>query len=75
MFSKIKKWLYCLSPIAIKKDTEKIISLIEEYKKCSNIEEYKEIKSQLRREKNLRNAVLDHLDDMVWCKDLEGKYI
>lgn len=75
MFSKIKKWLYGLSLIAIKKDTEKIISLIEEYKKCSNIEEYKEIKSQLRREKNLRNAVLDHLDDMTWCKDLDGKYL
>lgn len=75
LFSKIKKFLYCLSPIAIKRDTEKLLQLAEEYKACSNVKEFKEIKRQLEREKNLRNTVLDHLDDMIWCKDLDGKYI
>ena len=60
---------------SVKKDTEKIIHLIEEYKECSNIKELKTLKRQIEVEKNLRSSVLDHLDDMVWCKDLEGKYI
>lgn len=75
MLSKIKHFLYCLTPMAIKRDTEKLLSLAEEYTKCSNVKEFKEIKRQLEREKNLRSSVLDHLDDMVWCKDLDGKYI
>lgn len=75
MLGKIKHYIYCLTPMAIKRDTEKLLQLAEEYKQCSNVEEFKEIKLQLDREKNLRNSVLDHLDDMVWCKDLEGKYL
>ena len=75
MLSEIKHFIYCLTPMAIKRDTEKLLQLAEEYKQCSNVKEFKEIKLQLDREKNLRNSVLDHLDDMVWCKDLEGKYL
>ena len=75
MLSEIKDFIYCLTPMAIKRDTEKLLQLAEEYKQCSNVKEFKEIKLQLDREKNLRNSVLDHLDDMVWCKDLEGKYL
>ena len=60
---------------SVKKDTEKIIHLIEEYKECANIKGFKDLKKQYEREKNLRSSILDHLDDMVWCKDLEGKYL
>lgn len=73
--SNIKHYIYCLTPIAIKRDTEKLLKLADEYRQCSNVEEFREIKLQLDRERNLRNTVLDHLDDMVWCKDLDGKYI
>lgn len=55
---------------SVKRDTEKIIHLIEEYKECSNIKEFKALKRQIEIEKNLRSSILDHLDDMVWCKDL-----
>lgn len=75
MLAKVKHFLYCLTPMAIKKDTEKLLLLAEEYAKCSNVKEFRKIKKQLEREKNLRSSVLDHLDDMVWCKDLDGKYI
>lgn len=46
-----------------------------ELKDCMDNSDLIELKRQYRREKNLRNAVLDHLDDMIWAKDLEGKYI
>lgn len=42
---------------------------------CINSEELKQLKIKLRQEMNLRNAVLDSLDDMVWCKDMDGKYL
>ena len=54
---------------SVKKDTEKIIKLIEEYKECANIKGFKALKRQYEVEKNLRSSILDHLDDMVWCKD------
>ena len=60
---------------SVKKDTENIIKLIEEYKECANIKGFKELKKQYEKEKNLRSSILDHLDDMVWCKDLDGKYL
>lgn len=75
MLNKIKEWLKYVFPLSLKQDTEKIISLIEEYKSCSNVDEFRKLKKQLEREKNLRNTVLDHLDDMIWCKDLDGKYL
>lgn len=75
MLNKIKEWLKYVFPFSLKQDTEKIISLIEEYKSCSNTDEFRKLKKQLEREKNLRNTVLDHLDDMIWCKDLDGKYL
>ena len=43
------------------------------------IEKYKEDLRKEReirlREKNLFISVLDHLDDLVWAKDMDGKYI
>ena len=43
------------------------------------IEKYKEDLRKEReirlREKNLFISVLDHLDDLVWAKDIDGKYI
>lgn len=43
------------------------------------IENYKEDLNKERelrqKEKNLFLSVLDHLDDMIWAKDLDGKYI
>ena len=49
---------------------DETIKAIEEYKKELELERNKRSK-----ERNLFLSVLDHLDDMVWAKDLEGKYI
>lgn len=49
---------------------DETIKAIEDYKKELEIEREKRSK-----EKNLFLSVLDHLDDMVWAKDLAGKYI
>ena len=49
---------------------DKTIKVIDDYKKELEIERYKR-----SRERNLFLSVLDRLDDMVWAKDLEGKYI
>lgn len=43
---------------------------IEQYKKDLEIEKASRIKEQ-----NLFVSVLDHLDDMVWSKDMDGRYI
>lgn len=74
--SKAKAFISKFAPYqSVKKDTEKIINLIEEYKECANIKGFKDLKKQYEKEKNLRSSILDHLDDMVWCKDLDGKYL
>ena len=49
---------------------EETIKAIDDYKKELKIE-----RDKRARERNLFLSVLDHLDDMVWAKDLEGKYI
>ena len=49
---------------------DETIKAIEEYKKELELE-----RDKRARERNLFLSVLDHLDDMVWAKDLEGKYI
>ena len=49
---------------------EETIKAIEDYKKELEIE-----RDKRARERNLFLSVLDHLDDMVWAKDLDGKYI
>ena len=49
---------------------DETIKAIEEYKKELELERDKRAK-----ERNLFLSVLDHLDDMVWAKDLDGKYI
>ena len=54
----------------IREKYDETIKAIEDYKKELEIERDKNAK-----ERNLFLSVLDHLDDMVWAKDLEGKYI
>ena len=54
----------------IREKYDETIKAIDEYKKELEIERDKRAK-----ERNLFLSVLDHLDDMVWAKDLEGKYI
>ena len=49
---------------------DETIKTIDEYKKELELERDKRVK-----ERNLFLSVLDHLDDMVWAKDLEGRYI
>ena len=49
---------------------DETIKAIDNYKKELEIE-----RDKRARERNLFLSVLDHLDDMVWAKDLEGKYI
>ena len=75
MINKIKDWFLWLSPASIKRDTERLLQLAEEYKCSYNYSEIYKLKKQLDKEKNLRDAVLNHLDDMVWAKDLDGKYL
>ena len=54
----------------IKNKYDETITSIEQYK--NELEKEKEIRA---REKNLFISVLDHLDDMVWAKDMDGEYI
>ena len=54
----------------IREKYDETIKAIEDYKKELEIE-----RDKRARERNLFLSVLDHLDDMVWAKDLEGKYI
>ena len=49
---------------------DETIKAIDDYKKELELERDKRSK-----ERNLFLNVLDHLDDMVWAKDLEGRYI
>ena len=49
---------------------DETIKAIDDYKKELELERGKGTK-----ERNLFLSVLDHLDDMVWAKDLEGRYI
>ena len=54
----------------IREKYDETIKAIDNYKKELEIERDKSAK-----ERNLFLSVLDHLDDMVWAKDLEGRYI
>ena len=54
----------------IREKYDETIKAIEDYKKELELERDKRAK-----ERNLFLSVLDHLDDMVWAKDLDGKYI
>ena len=54
----------------IREKYDETIKAIDEYKKELEVERDKRVK-----ERNLFLSVLDHLDDMVWAKDLDGKYI
>ena len=49
---------------------DETIKAIDEYKKELELE-----RDKRARERNLFLSVLDHLDDMVWAKDLDGRYI
>jgi PAS domain S-box-containing protein len=61
----------------ISSDVKHIRNCYDNSKKA--IEDYKEELKKERearvKEQNLFVSVLDHLDDMVWAKDLEGRYI
>lgn len=46
------------------------LARVESYKK-----ELAELKAKREEEQRLFVSVLDHLDDMVWAKDIDGKYI
>ena len=54
----------------IREKYDETIAAIEKYKEDLRIE-----KESRQKERNLFLSVLDHLDDMVWAKDIEGKYI
>ena len=49
---------------------DETIKAIDEYKKELKLE-----RDERTKERNLFLSVLDRLDDMVWAKDLEGRYI
>ena len=54
----------------IREKYDETIKAIDDYKKELEAEKDKRAK-----ERNLFLSVLDHLDDMVWAKDLDGRYI
>ena len=54
----------------IREQYEQTKIAVEQYKK-----DLKEERQKREKEQNLFLSVLDHLDDMVWAKDNEGKYI
>ena len=49
---------------------DETMAAIEKYKEDLRIE-----KESRQKERNLFLSVLDHLDDMIWAKDIQGKYI
>lgn len=54
----------------IREKYDETINAIEKYKEALQLE-----KESRQKERNLFLSVLDHLDDMIWAKDIEGKYI
>ena len=54
----------------IREKYDETMAAIEKYKEDLRAE--KEIR---QKERNLFLSVLDHLDDMIWAKDTQGKYI
>ena len=54
----------------IRERYDETMAAIEKYKEDLKIE-----KESRQKERNLFLSVLDHLDDMVWAKDIQGKYI
>lgn len=54
----------------IREKYDETINAIEQYKEALRLE-----KESRQKERNLFLSVLDHLDDMIWAKDIEGKYI
>ena len=54
----------------IREKYDETIHAIEKYKE--DLRKEREIREK---EKNLFLSVLDHLDDLVWAKDIDGKYI
>ena len=76
IFSKIKQIICKICPNKkIDELANSLVKSIDELKECMDNSDLKELKRKYQREKKLRNAVLDHLDDMIWAKDLQGKYI
>lgn len=54
----------------IREKYDETMAAIEKYKEDLRIE-----KESRQKERNLFLSVLDHLDDMIWAKDIDGKYI
>ena len=54
----------------IREKYDETIASIEKYKEALRLE-----KESRQKERNLFLSVLDHLDDMIWAKDIYGKYI
>lgn len=84
LVSSIKKFLQYINIFDIPRLTREIRCDVkhirEKYDETMHaIEKYKEDLRKEReirlREKNLFISVLDHLDDLVWAKDMDGKYI
>lgn len=56
MIKKIKDWFLWLSTASIKRDIERLLQLAEEYKCSYNYSEIDNLKKQLDKEKNIRDA-------------------
>ena len=54
----------------IREKYDETITSIEKYKEALRLE-----KENRQKERNLFLSVLDHIEDMLWSKDLDGRYI
>ena len=80
----VKEFIHAINVFDIPKLTREISCDVKHIKDIydearASIERYKEDLQKEReireKEKNLFLSVLDHLDDLVWAKDIDGKYI
>lgn len=91
MIAQIKKWFDEYGPKSIRELTEDTNAKVSEIHKnlknrIENDNEYKalamekekeltEIRRKMRSHQNLTISVIDHIEDLLWAKDLDGRYI
>ena len=69
MLSKLKNLIQVFN------SADSLSNSIQELKECLDNSDLIQTKRRMQKEINLRNAALDNLDDMIWAKDLDGKYL
>jgi transcriptional regulator with PAS, ATPase and Fis domain len=80
----VRKAIDCVNPFTISEKLQNITKQMEDYQqtRCKLVLDYEKLEKELqyvnnkrKEEQKLTTTVLDHLPDMLWAKDLDGKYI